>query len=101
MGTDVQINIKLISKQAQEGLKRLGSQSAGTKKKLTTLQLAVKQVSGSMDSFVGNLASSVVQRGFSFFVGQTKDAITNVIDLERALIGVGKTTNLSGKELNN
>ena len=60
---------------------------------------AFKNSNRALESFIGNLGALAVSRGISLINQQISEAIDNAIAFDKALIGVEKTTGLTGKGL--
>jgi TP901 family phage tail tape measure protein len=68
-------------------------------KKLTFFQKQIQSTNRALGSFIGNLGANFALRALDTFVKVASDAVNTLIDFESALVGVGKTTNLQGKQL--
>lgn len=97
--SDININIRLASKAATTGLNDFGKAANGAQKNLTLFQKAAQQANRSLDSFYGNLGANLAFRAFNGIITGIGNSIQNLRDFETALVGVGKTTGLSGKAL--
>jgi len=97
--SDININIRLVSSAATQGLNEFGAGAKRAGQKLDGLQLIVKNTQGAFNSFIGNLGATIVFRAFSGLINGISNSVTNLRAFETALVGVGKTTGLSGDAL--
>jgi TP901 family phage tail tape measure protein len=97
--SDINITIRLASKAAEQGLNNFGGAAGRAGKKLKGFELIVKNTRGAFNSFIGNLGAIAVTRAIGGIVNGIGNAVNNMRAFETALVGVGKTTGLSGKDL--
>lgn len=97
--SDINIIIKIATKQAEDALNNLGTAADNSGKKLTLFEKLIKNSQGAVNSFIGNLGASAVSKAFSVINNGISTAVTNFLSFEQALVGVGKTTGLGGEEL--
>lgn len=114
---DVSIDIELVTKAFNRALKESGDKIDGFKLKVERSEKGIStsfqkigseakktqkplfDLQQSFNSFVGNLAANLAGTAIRSIVNFTQESVKRFLAFEKALVGVQKTTNITGKEL--
>ena len=105
MANDIKVGITLEGDDAlrtlsalKKGLKDVGTEGENTAKKTKS---GLDKMSASAAVFIGNLGAIAATRAFDILRDEVANTTRAFLDFETAVTGVGKTTGLTGKELEN
>ena len=98
---EINIKIKLASQQASTSLKQFENQVKSTNSSFSLFSNTISTSRRAFASFAGNLGANLASKALSSIRNVVAGAAKDFQDFETALVGVGKTTGLTGKELEN
>ena len=103
MANDIKLGITLEGEDAlrtlaglKKGLKNVGDEGVKSAKKTKNF---FDKLERSLESFVGNLGAMAAARIFDQLRDEVRNTTRAFLEFETAVVGVGKTTGLTGREL--
>lgn len=96
MANGIEVDISLETQKAINSLRKF---SNALDKQAKNGAKSFSKMDAALASFAGNLAANAVSGGLAALRSSLQDVVTDSIQFEKGLLGVGKTTNILGKDL--